>query len=115
MLALTIPRHIYMAVHRLAHPSRMLIGLQGEVQHFTGLIALLIYQLVADGQKAGEAGLDNVIEVDSVVAIGGLVAEGAADGEETLKSSKRRAGIVGVEQLQSKVHEARPSGREIVL
>lgn len=93
----------------------MLVGLQGQVEHLSSLIALLVNQLVADSQKSGEAGFDNLIKMLSIIGIGRLVTESAADGEQALQTSKNGAGAVGVEELESKVHKSGPSCREIIL
>jgi hypothetical protein len=85
------------------------------MQHLTGLVALLVDQLIADSEQAGEASLDNLVKVLAVVAVGGLVAEGAADGEQALQAGEHGARAVGVEQLHGVVHKARPFGREVGL
>lgn len=87
----------------------MLVGLEGQVQHLTGLVALLVDQLVADGEQAGEAGLDNLVKVGAVLAVRGLEAERTADGEQTLEAGQDRRGRVCVEQLRGKVHKVGPS------
>lgn len=99
----------------ISHPGCVLVGLEGQVQHLTGLIALLVHQLIADGQQAGEAGLDNVVEMTAVIAVIRLVAESAADGEQTLQTGENRAGGVCVEELEGEVHKPRPSGGEVIL
>lgn len=93
----------------------MLIGLEGEVKHLAGLVALLVDELVANGQEAGEAGLDNAIKVLSVGAVGGLEAESAADGEKALEAGEDGAGIVGVEEFGGKVHKVGPSSGKVGL
>lgn len=85
------------------------------MKHLASLITLLIHQLVADGQQAGETGLDNFIKVLSIIAVGRFVAESAADGKKTLQASEDGARVIGVEELESEVHEPGPTGREIIL
>lgn len=93
----------------------MLVGLQCQVKHLASLIALLVHQLVADGQQAGEAGLDNLIKVLPIIAVCRLVSKGAANGQQTLQASEDGTGVICVEELEGEVHEPRPAGREIIL
>jgi hypothetical protein len=67
-----------------AYPCRMFIGLQSKVKHLASLIALLVHQLVADGQKTRKACLHDPVKLCPVVAIGRLVTEGAANSEQAL-------------------------------
>lgn len=93
----------------------MLVGLESEVKHLTGLVALLVDQLVADGQQTGETGLDNAVKVLPIVAVAGLEAESTADGEQALQAGQNGGGVVGVEQLRGEAHEVGPSTGEIGL
>ncbi len=36
------------------YPGGVLVGLEGDVQHLAGLVALLVDQLVADGSRRGK-------------------------------------------------------------
>lgn len=83
------------------------------MKHLASLIALLRDELVADGQQSGEAGLDNLVEMDSVIAVRRLESVGAADGEKTLQTSQNGGGIVRVQELHSVVHEVGPLLGEI--
>lgn len=58
----------------------MLVTLEGDVQHLAGLVTLLVHQLIAYYQQPGEAGLDNLVEVGSAVAVACFEAVCAADG-----------------------------------
>jgi tRNA splicing endonuclease len=93
----------------------MLIGLQSQVKHLTRLIALLVHEFVADSQEAREAGLNNLVEVLSVIAVGGLVAEGTADGKQTLQASEDGARVIRVQKLEGEIHELWPAGWEVIL
>lgn len=97
------------------YPSSMLVCFEGEMQHLARLVALLVHQLIANGQEPRESSLDNAIKVRSVLALVGFVPESAADGEQALQTSQRRVRIVGVEQLQGELQESRPSAGEITL
>jgi hypothetical protein len=74
----------------------MLVGLEGQVKHLTSLIALLVHQLVTDGEKTGECRLHNLIKVLSIIAVGRFIAERTADGEQTLQTSKNGTGVIRV-------------------
>lgn len=91
----------------------MLVRLEGDVEHLAGLVALLGDQLVADGQQAGEAGLDDLVEVGAALAVAGLEAVCAADGQQALQTGEDGGGAVGVEQLDGEVHEAGPLVGEV--
>lgn len=85
------------------------------MQHLTSLVTFLVHQLVTNGQETWEAGLDNLVKVLTIIALGRLVAERAANSQETLQTSQNGAGIIGIQQLQGEVHEARPAAWEIAL
>jgi hypothetical protein len=93
----------------------MLVGLESQVKHLASLIALLVNQLIANGQEAREAGLDNVIKVLSVGTIRRFEPESTADGEEALKAGENRTRIVCVEEFGGVVHKVGPSAGEIGL
>ena len=84
------------------------------MQHLTSLVTLLGHQLVAYGEQPREAGLDDLVEVGSVVTLVGLETICPADGQEALEAGQDRGGIVGVEELDGEVQEARPSLREVI-
>jgi hypothetical protein len=52
-----------------AYPCGMLVRLQSKMQHLASLFALLVHQLVANGEQTGEAGLDNLVKVLPVLAL----------------------------------------------
>lgn len=93
----------------------MLVGLKGEMQHLSGLVALLRDELVADSKEAGEAGLDDPVKVLTVLAVDALVPKSTAEGQEALETGKDGCRVVDVEELQGEVDEAGPAGREVVL
>jgi len=93
----------------------MLVGLESQVKHLTSLITLLVDQLVANGQEAREAGLDNVVKVLSVGTIRRFEPERAADGKEALKAGENGTSIVCVEEFGGKVHKVGPSAGEVGL
>lgn len=95
------------------YPSRVLVRLEGQVKHLAGLVALLSDQLIADSKQPGEAGLNDLVEVDSIVAVRGLESVGAADGKQALQASEDGGGVVRVEELHGVVHEGRPLLREV--
>lgn len=78
------------------------------MEHLPRLFALLGHQLGRDGQQPGEASLDNLVKVGSVLPIASLEAVGAADGQQTLQAGEDRARIVGVQELDGEVHKGRP-------
>lgn len=69
---------------RDAYPSGMSVSLESQVQHLTGLVALLVDKLIADGKEAGEAVVDNLVKVLAVILFGTLVSESSADGQQAL-------------------------------
>jgi len=87
----------------------VLVRLQRDVKHLTGFFALLVDQLITYRQQAGEARLDNLVEMRPALAVVGLETVRAADGKEALQTSQNRRGLIGVEQLDSVVHKSRPS------
>ena len=95
------------------HPCGMLVRLERNVQHLASLVAVLVHQLVADGQKTREVGLDDLVELRPALAVGSFEPVGTADGEQTLQTSLYRWGIIGVEKLYCVVHKGRPSLGEI--
>lgn len=86
----------------------MLVSLQSDMEHLSRLFALLGHQLGRDGQQSGEASLDNLVKVGSVLPIAGLEAVGAADSQEALQAGEDRTRVVGVQELDSEVHKSRP-------
>jgi hypothetical protein len=51
----------------------------------------------------------------SVVAIGRLVTEGAADSEQALQTGEDRARVIRVQKLKGEVHKSRPTSGEVIL
>lgn len=70
------------------HPGGMLIRLQGDMKHFSGLVALLIHQLVTDHQQTGKSSLDDSVKWGSGITIARLEAVGTADGQKALQTSQ---------------------------
>lgn len=98
-----------------AYPASVLVSLEREVKHLARLVALLVHQLIADGQHPWEADLDNLVEMHPILALHSLVPEGAADGEQALEAGQDRARVIRVEKLGGEVHEARPSTGKVGL
>lgn len=98
-----------------SYPCRVLVSLKCQVQHLTGLVALLVYQLIADGQQTRKAGFDNLVKVCSIVAVRRLEPKSAANGKETLQTSEDGGRGVCVEQLRGEAHEVWPFGGEVGL
>ena len=91
------------------YPCGVLVSLEREMQHLTGLVTLLVDQLIANAEQAREAALDNLVEVSTVIALCCLVSESPAKCQKTLKTSKNGSRLVGVEQLHSEIDKSRPS------
>lgn len=85
------------------------------MQHLTSLIALLGYKFIANGQHTGKAGLNNLVEMLSILALNRLVSKSTAYSQQTLETSQDGACIVGVEELHSEVHKSGPAAREVAL
>lgn len=83
------------------------------MQHLSRLVAVLVHQLVADGQKAREVGLDDLFELYPALAVTGFEPVGTADCQQALQTCLDRRRVIGVEQLHRVVHEGRPSLGEI--
>lgn len=83
------------------------------MKHLTSLVALLVYQLVADLEQAGEARLDDLVELGPAAFERPLEAVGTAGYEEALQSSEDGQSIVGVQQAQCDIHEIGPFAGEI--
>lgn len=97
------------------YPSGMLVGLQSQVEHLASLVALLVHQLVADGQQSGETRFNDVVKVLAVIGVGRFVTERTADGQQTLQTSEDGAGSICVEKLEGEVHKSRPSRGKVIL
>lgn len=91
----------------------MLVCLEGNVKHLTSLVALLVYQLVADLEQAGEARLDDFVELGPATLQAALETVGTAGYEETLQSSEDRQSIVSMQQAQCDIHEIGPFPGEV--
>lgn len=91
----------------------MLVSFQSQVQHLTGLIALLSHQLIADGEKPRKTSLDDLIEMDATLALRGTESPGATHGEEALQAGQDGARVVGIEKLHGIIHEVGPLVGEI--
>lgn len=98
-----------------AYPCRVLVGLESQVKHLAGFVALLVDKFIADSQQAGEAGVDNAVKVLSVVTGARLEAECTADSQQALQAGEDGGGAVGVEKLRGEAHKVGPSGGEIGL
>lgn len=85
------------------------------MQHLSRLVALLVYQFVTDGQKAGEDVGNNLVKVLSIIVLSGHEAESSAQGKQAVQTGHDRGGIVCVEQLGRVVGKLRPFRREVVL
>lgn len=93
----------------------MFVRLESQVQHLSRLVALLVYQFIADGQEAGEDVGNNLVKVLSIIVLGGHEAESSAQREQAVQTGHDRGGIVCVEQLARVVGELRPFRRKVVL
>lgn len=91
----------------------MFVGLESDMEHLPSLVTFLVHQFVADLLKPWETGLDNLIEVSSTGIMVSLEPVCATSNEQALESGENGRGIVGMEQLQSNIHEAGPLPGEI--
>lgn len=87
----------------------MLVGLEGQVQHFASFVTLLVDELVANTQQTREAALNDLVKLCAVIAFGRLITEGPAKSQQALQTSKYGTRLVDVEQVHRVVDEARPS------
>ena len=100
-------------VYMGTYPGSVLVCLKSNVKHLTGLLAILVHQLIADSQQSREADFDDLFELRTVVCVAHLIAERTADSEQTLQASENSGGVVGVQQLNGVIHESRPSLGEV--
>lgn len=83
------------------------------MQHLAGLVAFLVHELIANLLKPREAVLDNFVKISPASVLGAFESVGTAGDQQTLQASENRRCVIGVQQLESDIHEAGPFPREI--
>jgi hypothetical protein len=93
----------------------VLVSLERKVQHLSGLVTLLIDQLIAYREQSRECHLHNLVKVRPVIPVCILEPVCPAYRQQALQACKHRPGIVRVEQLGRVVEEGGPLVGEVIV
>lgn len=91
----------------------MFVGLESDMEHLPSLVTFLVYQFITNLLKPWETSHDNTLEVCSTSIMVSFKPVCAAGDEQALETGEDGWRIVGMEQLQSDIHEAGPLPGEV--
>lgn len=92
----------------------MLVCLDDHLEHITGISAVLIDELISDGEDGGESGGGDAVELLTLVGVA-LEAVDATQRQQTLDTGKDRLDIIRVQKLEGDIHVRGPALREVVV